>query len=252
MTDAMDAEFDTVALWTADVALALGPGHHLPAGCRGSGTPAALDWLLENLSLMRGESVLDCGAGVGGPAAYLSQNSGARPILVDPAAGACRAARRLFGLPSVRADAGALPFAQGRFGAAWCLGVLCTTDQQSAILKEAQRVLDRSGRLGLLVYVARDRDLGPQPEGNHFPRVGHLLELIEEAGFVSSAAAWLSDMPSAPAWWQDREDEVEAELRRAHGHTAAWRTSQKQSARLSDLITSGDVAGRLLVVRRAS
>jgi SAM-dependent methyltransferase len=246
----MDAEFDTVASWTADVALALGDDHQLPAGCRGSGTPAALDWLLDNLVLQRNDTVLDCGAGVGGPAAYLSQGSGARPVLLDPAAGACRAAQRLFGLPVVQADAGALPFGSARFDAVWCLGVLCTTDQQAAILTEARRVLRPSGRLGLLVYVARRGRIGPQPEGNHFPLVADLDGMIEQAGFIRSAKAWLGDLPSAPAEWQQREDEVEAELRRLRGHTATWQAAQAQAERMSDLISSGEVAGHLLVVRR--
>lgn len=249
MSDAMDAEFDTVADWTADAALALGPDHYLPAGCRGSGTPAGLDWLLENLSPEQGETFLDSGAGVGGPAAYLTQRSSVRPILVDPAAGACRAARRLFDLPAVQGDAAALPFGSARFDAAWCLGVLCTTDQQRTILADARRVLTPSGRLGLLVYVARHRDLGPQPEGNHFPRAGHLVEMVEQAGFTVGASTWLSDLPAAAEQWQRRADDVDAELRRSHGHTAAWRTADEQAARMSSLISSGDVAARLLVVR---
>ena len=39
MTEAMQAEFDTVAEWTAQVAADLGPEYHVPAGCRGSGSP---------------------------------------------------------------------------------------------------------------------------------------------------------------------------------------------------------------------
>jgi hypothetical protein len=65
----MAAEFDTVAEWTAQAALKLGPSFRIPAACRGSGSPAALDWLIENMGLGRGETLLDCGAGVGGPAA---------------------------------------------------------------------------------------------------------------------------------------------------------------------------------------
>jgi SAM-dependent methyltransferase len=252
VTDAMDAEFDTVADWTADVALALGREHHLPAGCRGSGSPAALDWLLDKLSLREGHRVLDSGAGVGGPAAYLMQHTGARPVLVDPAAGACRAARRLFRLPAAQADAAALPFGHAQFDAAWCLGVLCTSDQQDAILTEARRVLKPTGRFGLLVYVARSEDIGPQPQGNHFPLVDRLNTMIEQAGFTVRAADWLSELPSAPDGWQRREEEVEAELRRRHGRTEAWRVAEEQTARMRELIGSGNVAGRLLVAERAS
>ena len=65
MTEAMQAEFDTVAEWTAEVAVELGPVYHVPAGCRGSGSPAALDWLLDQMHLVEGDLLLDCGAGVG-------------------------------------------------------------------------------------------------------------------------------------------------------------------------------------------
>ena len=43
MSEAMDAEFDTVAEWTAQVVEELGPEYHIPAACRGSGSPRALD-----------------------------------------------------------------------------------------------------------------------------------------------------------------------------------------------------------------
>jgi hypothetical protein len=38
--DPMEAEFDTVADWTARVAADLGPEYYIPAACRGSGQPA--------------------------------------------------------------------------------------------------------------------------------------------------------------------------------------------------------------------
>jgi len=48
--DPMAAEFGTVAEWTAQVASQLGPAYAIPAGCRGSGRPAALEWLLAGLA----------------------------------------------------------------------------------------------------------------------------------------------------------------------------------------------------------
>src|ERR1700735_3340006 len=54
---AMTAEFDTVAEWTAEVAAGLGPGYYLPAACRGSGHPAALDWLLRAPAARPGAAV---------------------------------------------------------------------------------------------------------------------------------------------------------------------------------------------------
>jgi hypothetical protein len=57
VSEAMAAEFDTVAEWTAEVAADLGAAYHIPAGCRGSGSPAALDWLVGNLDLAPGGGV---------------------------------------------------------------------------------------------------------------------------------------------------------------------------------------------------
>ena len=65
VTDSADAEFDTLAEWTAEVAADLGQEFYIPAGCRGSGSPAVLDWLIDQLDLSAGELLLDCGAGVG-------------------------------------------------------------------------------------------------------------------------------------------------------------------------------------------
>src|ERR1700685_4031882 len=78
MDEAMQDEFDTVAEWTAQVAADLGPEYFIPAGCRGSGQPAALDWLLDGLRPRAGELLIDVGAGVGGPDAYAVEHTGVR------------------------------------------------------------------------------------------------------------------------------------------------------------------------------
>ena len=67
ISDPLAAEFGTVAEWTAVVAARLGPDYAIPAACRGSGQPAALDWLLEGLGPVPGEPLVDVGAGLGGP-----------------------------------------------------------------------------------------------------------------------------------------------------------------------------------------
>jgi SAM-dependent methyltransferase len=149
MAEAMEAEFDTVAEWTAQVAADLGPAYYVPAACRGSGQPVALDWLLAGLHSGPGDLLADIGAGVGGPAAYASGRVGVRPVLVEPEPGACRAAARLFGAPVLRADATALPLADGSVHLAWCLGVLCTAtgpDAQLSMLLQMRRVVRPGGR----------------------------------------------------------------------------------------------------------
>ena len=243
----MKAEFDTVAAWTAEVALDLGPEHHLPAGCRGSGSPGALRWLLEHLAATAADRLLDCGAGVGGPAAFAAAETGLRPVLSEPEAGACRASRQLFDLPVVQA-ASRLPFAAASFDVVWSLGVLCTVPDQPELLGELRRVLRPQGRLGLLVFVAT-RPLAEQPVGNDFPDEDRLRRSLADAGLRVEDSASAADFAGAPPLWQQRAEEVEAELRRRHGDHPAWRTAERQSALIGELLASGDVVGTLVVAR---
>lgn len=244
----MDAEFDTVAAWTADVALDLGPEHHVPAGCRGSGGPGALHWFLDHLDPQPGATFLDVGAGVGGPAGFAVQEAGVRPVLTEPQAGACRAARRLFGVPVLRAGS-ELPVRDASVDAGWCLGVLCTVDDQPAFVAELRRVLTRGARLGLLVYVARHEHVADAPEGNQFPTAGRLAALLDGAGLTVVDSARLADFAATPALWQERADAVDAELERRYGDDPRWQTAEEQAGRIGRLIASGEVVGTMLVVR---
>jgi SAM-dependent methyltransferase len=249
VTDPMQAEFDTVAGWTADIALDLGPEYHLPAGCRGSGKPAALRWLLQRLAPTSAHRMLDCGAGVGGPAAFARLEAGVEPTATDPEFGACLAAQRLFDLPAVQASA-PLPFPAETFDRAWSLGVLCTLSDQDAFLAELVRVLRPSGRLGLLVFVAA---VPPRekPEGNTFPTPDGLRSLLRGAGLTVQDSASLADFAAEPREWQERTARVEEELRRRHGADPRWQTATAQAGIMGRLLADGSVTGELLVARRA-
>lgn len=241
----MKAEFDTVAGWTADVALDLGPAYHLPAGCRGSGSPGALRWLLDRLDVTATDTMLDAGAGVGGPAAFAAAEVGVRPVLSEPQPDACRAARRLFDLPVVQAGS-ALPFATGSFDVVWCLGVLCTVPDQPALVAELRRVLRPGGRLGLLVFVAATT-LSEQPAGNDFPTSDRLISLLGDAGLRVEASGSTRDFASSPPLWDDHAAAVDAELERRHGADPAWQTAQRQSGIIGRLLAAGDLEGKLFV-----
>ena len=199
-SEAMEAEFDTVAGWTEEAVRALGPDHAIPAGCRGSGSEGALRWLADRLELRPDSRVLDAGAGVGGPAAWLAAERGVRPVCAEPMIAAVRASRRLFGLRSVVAMGQQLPFADASFDAAVCLGVLDTTPDKAGALAELRRVLTHGARLGLLVFVADGPLPSAAPEGNEFPSEAETRDLLAAAGFevVGSAEADLSDSP--PEW----------------------------------------------------
>ena len=243
----MHAEFDDVAAWTADVAQALGPEFAIPAGCRGSGSPAMLRWFLDRLDVGPETTLLDAGAGVGGPGAFAAAETGVRPVLSEPEPGACRAARRLFDHPVVQA-ADRLPFRDGCFDAIWSLGVLCTVPDQQGLLDELRRVLRAEGRLGLLVYVAQ-RELPEQPVGNDFPTEESLRSLVARAGLRVTDSAWLGEFAGTTSTWQQQTEQVESELERRFGDRDAYRTAQQQSAIMGRLIGSGALAGAMLVAR---
>lgn len=250
--DAMAAEFDTVAEWSAEAAVSLGREHYVPAGCRGSGSPAALDWLLERLDVEHGSVLLDVGAGVGGAAAYAVAQVGARAVLLEPAAGACRAARRLFALPTARADATALPVADASVRTLWCLGVLCTMDDQLAMLRELRRVLSPDGRAGLLIFVAAEPDPDGEPADNDFPTRVELAGQLRAAGLTVADETTESRLAKIPNDWQARADAVESEVARRHGEHPAWRQAQEQSGAIGRLISDGAVGGHLVVVHPSS
>jgi len=251
----MEAEFDTVAGWTARVAADLGPEYHIPAACRGSGQPAVLDWLLERLGPRPGEVMIDVGAGLGGPAAYAARRTGVQPILAEPEPDACRAAARLFGAPVLRADATALPFGDAAADLAWCLGVLCTapgTHAQRAMLGQLRRVIRPGGRIGLLVYLVEAGELDNPPRGNHFPSSRQLHDLFVQAGLDATDVADFRDITEPPPDWARRVEAVERELHRRYGHRPELRTADEQSRRIGRLLASGQLTSQAILLRPAS
>jgi ubiquinone/menaquinone biosynthesis C-methylase UbiE len=151
-----------------------------------------------------------CGRG-GGLAEYAAQQRSVRPLLVEPERGACRAARSLFGHPVVRASAVALPVVDDTFDAAWSLGVLCTVADQLTLLTELRRVVRPSGRIGLLVFMARASTPFPHPQGNHFPTENKLMGLLEQAGLGIEDWRGTEEMAAPTLQWQSRVDKVAAE-----------------------------------------
>lgn len=247
MSDAMESEFDTVALWTAEAAVALGRDHYIPAGCRGSGGPVTLHRLLDALDISSTDRMLDVGAGVGGPAAYARGERGVRPVLTDPESGACRAARQLFGLPTVRSSGSALPFPDGSFDVVWSLGVLCTTPDHGAFLRELRRVVADDGRVGLLVYVAQ-QELREKPQGNNFPDEDGLRAGLAVAGLEVVDEYDVGRPGDEPADWRRRAKAVERKVAAGHGSSSTWRAADEQAATMGRLIGDGQIAGRVLTL----
>jgi ubiquinone/menaquinone biosynthesis C-methylase UbiE len=246
MSDTLEDEFDLVATWTEEVVAELGEEYAIAAGCRGSGSPASLAWLAEALEVPRARRMLDAGAGLGGPAAWLAQRFGVTPVCAEPMHGAARASRRLFGLPAVAAGGQALPFPDGCFDAAWCLGVLDTAGDKAGLLAEVRRVLDPTGRLGLLAFVAAGPLPPPLPEGNEFSTSDELTALLHGAGFRVLQTVPAASLQDAPVAWQVRADRVEEVLAERHAGDPRWDGAEEQSARIGRLIAGGHLLPTLL------
>lgn len=251
MSEALSAEFDTVADWTARVAVDLGHEYYIPAACRGSGSPAALDWLIERMALRPGDLLLDCGAGVGGPAAYAAQQHGIRSVLVEPEQGACRAARMLFDHNVIQGVGTDLPVADASCDGAWALGVLCTTAEQRSLLAELRRVVRPGGRVGLLVFVAEHPISTEYVEDNHFPTTEQLSRLLADAALAVDDRLSTAELPAIPAGWSERVEKVTAVLDERYGHTPVWQLADRQAGRIGALLSGGDLHGELLVLRPA-
>jgi SAM-dependent methyltransferase len=246
----MQAEFDTNAAWTVAAVQSLGAQYAVPAACRGSGTPAALSWLLDAICVRRSEPFLDVGAGLGGPAEFARRERGVRPVCLDPMKQACRGARDLFGLKAIQADACRIPFADSSFRCGWSLGTLCTTTSREAWVAEWRRVLDRGARLGVLVLSSTEGSFDI-PAGNSFPSLRELDRLWAAADFYPVRQRWASSLPRPDADWTAAEERVARRVADVHATQDLYAVVRQQERAVGDLIASGRVRGLLVVVARA-
>ncbi len=149
---------------------------------------------------------LEIGVGTGRFAAALHIEVG-----VDPALGALRLARhRRIAVVAARGEA--LPFRTGSFGAAFILLTLCFVEDQSAVLREAARVVRPGGGI-VLGFVPAESRWGKHYQllatrddsfyrNARFLRQTQMLTLLDTAGLRSirwrSALLWPPDSdPSA-------------------------------------------------------
>jgi hypothetical protein len=95
-----DTEFGEQAASIAAQIPELPSEDRIAAACRGSGNPVALAWLAENLQLNESATVVDLGAGLGGPAEWMRARYQCTVIAVEPEPQAAAAGSSLFALPT--------------------------------------------------------------------------------------------------------------------------------------------------------
>jgi hypothetical protein len=121
--------------------------------------------------------------------------------------------------------------------------------EQLELLTELRRVVHPHGRIGLLVFVARAPG-GDQPEGNHFPTVASLKNLVTRAELSIDDWHPTTKLPPIPRAWLRREDQVTTRLRERHGGEKAWQLAEDQSDTMGRLLAESFVSGELLTLHR--
>jgi len=168
---------------------------------------AAVDALARLAGIHARTRVLDLCAGLGGPARFVASRRGSTVIAVELNAGRATGAARLtrmVGLHAqvrvVRGDAGALPFAGGRFEACLSQEALLHIGDKARVLREVHRVLAPGGRLAFSDWIARPslgdgerRRLRDWMAAVTLQTLDGYRALLGRAGFRSVAAEDLSD-----------------------------------------------------------
>ena len=232
-----DGEFDEVAADAADVLQGEDLDTRIAAACRGSGNPAALEWLAAGLDLDDSTRVVDLGSGLGGPAAWIvRRHSCPVAIALEPAAGAAHGSAALFDIPVVRGAADRAPFRSGQFDGALLLGVLSVVRHPIDALAEAARV---AARVGVMDYCSTTGDV-VEAGGSSFPTLDQLVEWVDRAGLVVTERTDV--LPDPPEGWEDAAAKID-HVSDAHPEAEA------AEREVSDAIEAGALAPQLLLVR---
>lgn len=179
------------------------------------GGAAASRRLAERAGIRAGQSVLDIGSGLGGPARLLARDFGADVTGIDLTPGFCRIARELSAHAGYAettrfcaADALNLPFADDSFDAVWTEHVAMNIADRDALYRELLRVTRPGGVLALYDVVAGANvaalvypvPWASEPSQSHLIDADRLRRVVTLAGWTArhfhdkSAAArnWLA------------------------------------------------------------
>ncbi len=153
------------------------------------GAEARLLERLSELGIFRFyEHVLDFGAGLGGPARWLSRRRGCRVTAVEAAPGLALASRLLVrrahldsSLAVVMASLSRLPLSRGSFTHAWSVETLHREGDKAAVLAEVFRAVRPGGHVAIQDWVVAPDRVGPRT--GHYESAEVYTEGLRRAGF---------------------------------------------------------------------
>ena len=172
--------------------------------------------LAQRAEISAGQSILDVGGGLGGPARTLASLFGCNVTVVDLTEEYCRVGEMLtarIGLSDrVRHHHGnalALPFPDGSFDVVWTQHSTMNIEHKAKLYAEFRRVLRREGRYALheIMQGQNTPIYFPVPWARN-PAISFLQppeiiqRLIQASGFAASH--WIDETASARVWFEKR------------------------------------------------
>jgi SAM-dependent methyltransferase len=232
-------EFGRYSEWLVEAIQSLGIEDPVPAACRGTANPVLFEEAAGLLDVSAGDLVLDVGSGLGGPGAWLASQNGCKVVGVDVMEQSARGAHRLFPhLPTVVASSRALPFGDGVFDGAWCLGTIETIGDKQTALSEMVRVVKPGGRTVVYTFVVVAELDESTPLADRLEPRSDLEAKIAGAGFVIATSRLLEGLPAAPSQWKQSAKAVRGEVAARHSEDGEYSTVSRELDKVARLFSS--------------